>query len=446
MSRQLDTSKLKETIGFYPHERQKDILKNMRRFTVVVGGRRLGKTILAAYLAMKELFLSNKSVWIIAPNHDLSNRIWEYLDLWIDTHFSELFSVNKHEHIIENKMTRSKLWTKTAESPQSLRGKGLDLAILDEASIIPNGIWDGNIKPNLMDRQGRAFFISNPFGFNWFYDQFLLGTPEGRVDNPDWMSFQIPTAIEDKDGNVIASNNPQITLSELQANKRTTPPDVWKQEYLSVFQEGAGQRFKKIDQCIDDAIRIDDVNEWFEDPIPGHDYYLGCDIAKVEDFTVVCVMDRMTHRLVGFYRINSLSWEYMREKVKQISQMYYSAEIILDATGNGGDQFAEDLASIGANVDVEFTYTNKTKNLLVDKLAILMDRGMVKFPRIPQLINEIRSFTYHFTPSGNMILGSSKKDDCLNALALACWKLNNEPLNNTTNTQHLYIPTRRRFS
>lgn len=153
----------------------------------------------------------------------------------------------------------------------------------------------------------------------------------------------------------------------------------------------------------------------------------------------------MTHRMVGFYRINNLSWDFMRRKVKEISERYFDAEIILDATGNGGDQFAEDLAALGANIDTKFIYTNKTKNLLVDKLAILVDRKMLTFPKIPQLIMELKSFTYHFSPTGNMILGSSKKDDCLNALALACWKLNDEPLNAAGGMTHLYVPRRQRW-
>jgi hypothetical protein len=444
--KKLDTAKLKEIIGFYPNPKQKEILQNLNRFTVVVGGRRLGKTILAAYIALKELFFTNKSVWIIAPTHDLADRIWEYLDLWIRQYFDDRFSINKHEHIIENLTTHSKLWTKTTESPQSLRGKGLDLAILDEASVIPNGIWDGHIKPNLMDHNGRAFFISNPFGYNWFYDIFLLGTPEGQVANPSWTSFQIPTAIEDIDGNVVGTNNPaMITVDELKSNKTTTPIDIWRQEYLAEFREGAGQLFKNFDKCIDDSVRVYDENEWFEDPQPGHLYFVGVDVAKVEDYTVAVVIDRMTHRVVGFYRVNNVSWMAMKKKIKDISNKYNLAEIVLDATGNGGDQFAEDLAESGANINTKFVYTNKTKMMLIDKLSILMDKGKIRFPRISQLVMEIRSFTYHFTPSGNMIYGSSKKDDCLNALALACWMLNEEPIDDTQ-MDSVYRPARRGFA
>lgn len=430
--KQLDLSSLKKTIGFYPHSAQKEILQNMERFTIVVSGKRFGKSILAGYLAMRELFLPDHSVWLIAPTHDLTSRVLEYLNLWIDRDFhgdQGPFRINRQEKIIENKATRSKLWTKSAENPTALLGKGLDLAIVDEASRLDTGIWEGYIRPNLMDKQGKAFLISNPFGFNWFYDLYVKGTPEGSVNNPGFRSFKFPTAIEDKEGNVIGTNNPKaITVEELGAIKKSTPVDIWRQEYLGEFMEGAGQRFKNYEQCIDDRVIITDTDEWFEPPIPGHLYYVGADIAKVEDFTVITVIDRINHRVVGFYRVNNLSWAFMRSKLKDISSRYYDAEIVLDATGTGGDIFSEDLLAIGVNVNTEFVYTNKSKIMLIDKLGILMERGKIRFPRIPQLISEIRSFTYHFSNSNNLIYGSSRKDDCVNSLALACWNLNDEPL------------------
>jgi len=448
--KQIDLGKIKQQIGFYPHEIQKDILKNQDRFTVVVGGKRVGKTILAAYLALRELFIPDHAVWILAPTHDLTGRIWEYLELWIDRHFGGdegPFRVNKHEHIIENRTTSAKLWTKTGENPAGLLGKGLDLAIIDEASRLDNGIWDGYIRPNLMDKQGRAFFISNPFGFNWFFDAYLKGTPEGRIENPGYVSFMAPTALEDMDGNIIGTNNPSaISVEELKSIKASTPPDVWKQEYLACFQEGAGQRFKDFEACVDDTIKIKDVNDWSDEPRTGHLYFLGVDVAKVEDFTVISVIDRMTHRLVAFYRVNSLSWEFMRNKVKDISEKYNGAEIILDASGTGGNIFSEDLATMGVNVDTDFVYTNKSKTLLIDKLGILFDRKKITIPRIPQLINELRSFTYHFSPSKNLIYGSSKKDDCVNSLALACWKLNDEPLEDSLGSSRIWRPRVSRFN
>ena len=444
MSKKLDLAKLKQTINFYPHPIQRQILSEMGRFTVVASGKRLGKTVMAAYLALRELFYPYHSVWVVAPTHDLTSRVWEYLDQWIDRYFggdSGLVRVNKHEKIIENNATGAKLWTKSGEAPSSLLGKGLDLVIIDEASRLDNGIWDGYLRPNLMDKNGRAFFISNPFGFNWFYDLYLLGGPESdREKYADYISFKFPTAVEDEQGNVIGTNNPYaVKVEELQAIKATTPPDIWRSEYLAAFQEGAGQLFKRFDRCIDDFTYVTDPNDYFEPPQPGHLYCIGIDIAKVEDFTVICIIDRMTHRVVGFYRTNGMSWELMSARIKRYSEEYNWAMITLDATGNAGDMFTETLSSMGVNVDTQYKYTNKSKIMLIDKLSMFLEGGKIKFPKIPELINELRSFTYNITGSGNLQYGSSKHDDCVNALALACWNLNEEPLG-TDNSRNVIRP------
>lgn len=432
---QLNLSALKETIKFYPNELQKAVLKNMDRFTVVVSGKRCGKTTLCAYLALKELFLPYHVVWVIGPNYEVASRVWDYVAEWIDRYFDGEkgpFSLNRHEKKIECKLTGAKLWMKSAEEVSTLLGKGLNLAIIDEASRIDSGIWDGYIRPNLMDGgKGRAILISNPFGFNWFYEIYMKGTSEGRLDNPDYVSFHFSTPIEDANGEIIGSINPDaVSVKELKSIKRSIPRDIWNSEYLGLFREGAGSLFRGVDKCVDESIAIEDPQEWFESPVPGHLYSLGVDIAKVEDYTVICIIDRMTHRLVGFYRNNNVSWEYTREKLKELSIRYNDAEITLDTTGMGGDIFVENMAEIGVNVNTEFTYTNKSKMLLIDKLILFIERGQVKFPRIPALVNELKSFSYSLTDSGNIKYGSSRKDDCVAALALASWNLTDEPLEN----------------
>ncbi len=450
----IDPASLKKIIGFYPHEVQRSILQNMERFTIVCSAKRLGKSTLAAYLALKELFLPRRTVWIIGPNYELASRPWDYIEEWIDMYFGGEkgpFRINRHDRIIENTTTGSKLWLKTTENPTALLGKGLNLAIIDEAARIDDGIWDGYIRPNLMDKKGRAFVISNPFGYNWFYNAFMRGTPEGKIENPEYISFQFPTAIEDENHNVIGTNNPHaVSVEELKSIQKSTPRDRWIVEYLGTFREGAGQLLKYVNQCIEEDVEIEDPNEWFEPPILSHLYSVGVDIAKVEDFTVICVMDRMTHRLVGFYRINNVSWDVMREKVREISERYNDAQITLDATGNAGDMFVENLAEIGVNVDTEFVYTGKKKILLIDKMGMLMqrdtDKGRIFFPRIPELIHELKAFTYSITPSKIIKYGSSRQDDCVNSLALACWCLSDQPIGAMSADGNEYMSRRRIYS
>ena len=157
-------------------------------------------------------------------------------------------------------------------------------------------------------------------------------------------------------------------------------------------------------------------------------------------------MDRMTHKVAGFYRVNNVPWEVMKQKIIDIATKYYDTEITLDATGNGGDMFAESLDEAGAIIDTKFIYTNSKKIMLIDKLGIKMSAKNITFPNIRQLVKEITSFTYHLTDSGNLKYGSRQKDDCVNALALSCWNLNEEPLGDMTSKDNIFAPKRRKFA
>ena len=446
--KKLNFSALKEKIKFYPTKAQSHILQNMDRFTIVASSKRLGKSLTAAYLGLRELFMPRHVIWIIGPNYELASRPWDYVAEWIDLYFEGdkgPFRINRHDRIIENTTTGAKLWLKSTDVPTSLLGKGLDLAILDEAARIDNGIWNGYIEPNLMDKEGRAFIISNPYGFNWFYDLYLKGLPENKGQNPGYMSFHFPTAIENSVGEIIGTNNPHAAkVEELKRIKKDIPKDVWTAEYLGEFREGSGVVFKGWEKCIDRTIKMNDPEDWFEDPINGHLYFVGVDIAQLEDFTVITVLDRMTHRLVGFWRGNGYSWEYIKNKVKNISERFNIAQLTVDATGNAGDMFVENLMQSGVNVNTQFKYTNKSKMMLIDKLSMFLERGGIKFPDIPQLVSELTSFTYKLTDSGNIKYGSHKKDDCINSLALACWNLTDDPLGDLVG-QEIWFPRQRSY-
>ena len=58
---------------------------------------------------------------------------------------------------------------KSAHNPESLRGAGLDLLVMDEAAYVREEAWTSSLRPALTDRRGKALFISTPRGRNMFY-------------------------------------------------------------------------------------------------------------------------------------------------------------------------------------------------------------------------------------------------------------------------------------
>jgi len=84
---------------------------------------------------------------------------------------------------------------------------------------------------------------------------------------------------------------------------------------------------------------------------------------------------------------------------------------------------------MGLAVD-DYKYTNKSKTQLIEKLSIFIEQKRIFYPPIPELLDELESFGYHLTPSGNYKYGAPEgmHDDCVNSLALAVWPLPDHPV------------------
>lgn len=408
----INSERLKQTIGFVPSAKQQEILFGLQRFNTVSGGKRSGKTILAAYLALKELFTSDKNIWVAAPTYDLTKRIWDYLVYWADRYFPNTVKyVGSPEPRMESKFYNSRIELKSIENEKSLLGKPLDLFIGDEAALFPNHIWAQYIRPNLMDRKGRSFLITNPYGMNWFYELHNLA-------HEDYSHFHVPTAIEEN-GIIIGTNNPTITVEELNSIKAVTPEPIWRSAYLAEFDRGMGAVFQNVKSCIKGELK---------QPEMGHFYVVGADLAKSSDFTVLVVFDLSTNHVVHFERLKNRDWNFIKSKIESVARRYNNALVRPDSTGVG-DPITEDLIRMGLNVE-GYKYGVVSKKQLIENLIVKTDQAQISFPDIPELVNEMNVFTYQVTEKGHITYNapSGYHDDCVNALALACWGTSGENL------------------
>jgi hypothetical protein len=408
---------LRSAVRFEPYDRQREVLRNMKRFTVLAAGKRFGKTILCAWLALRQLVQSEKTVWVVAPTYELTKRVWNYLIQWI-TYGKKDFSLLKYVKINKSAMTmetpwHSKLVLKSAENPVNLMGEAVDLMIVDEASRIPEDILTAYLMPCLTDRQGKAIFISTPFGRNWFYEWYL----RGQEENENVSSFRFSTW-----------DNPTLPdiQNEQEMIKQYTPEIQYRQEYLAEFVKDGGVVFRNIDSCINKDSLPNEVGVIIK-PQDGHMYQMGVDLARLVDWTCLTVIDRNERKIVAQDRFQHIDWRLQKERIKNMCRMYNLAPIILDSTGVG-DPIAEDLIRSGVPV-TEIKFTNTSKEQLVQNLQIIFEKGEISFPKIPELIRELEAFQYQHTRFGRVTYAAADgfHDDTVMALALALWKIG-EPI------------------
>jgi len=257
--------------------------------------------------------------------------------------------------------------------------------------------WEQVLRPTLVDRMGRALFISTPKGKNWFYHLYLLGLGGDK----QYKSFHFPSY-----------TNPFLSRDEIESLRLTLPSDVYTQEIEAEFLDMCSSVFKNIRACVKGVL---------EEPQPGREYLIGWDPAKYQDFSVIIVMDLYRRHVVGFERLQQIDYSFQIQKIELIAKKYNNAKIIVDSTGVG-DPLLEALERRGLDVE-GVVLTNTSKKQLIENLSLGIEQQEISFPEIPVLLNELEIFEYQITHAGNVIYSAPEgyHDDCVLALALAYW-------------------------
>lgn len=160
-----------------PHPRQEEFINSPAKRKVIRAGRRSGKTVGVAIIAVKA-FLSGRRVLYAAPTQEQIDRFWTEITRALDAPTrAGVFYKNETRHIISIPSARSIIETaegeeipgeetriraKTAWNAETLRGDYADLLILDEWQNQDESAWNEVGAPMLLDNDGDAVFIYTP--------------------------------------------------------------------------------------------------------------------------------------------------------------------------------------------------------------------------------------------------------------------------------------------
>lgn len=296
------------------HPKQIEVARHPARFRVLVCGRRWGKTRLGVVLAL-EAALRGGRVWWVAPIYAQSLIAWRLL-VPLARQIPGA-AIRESEHAIRLP-GGGEVWCKSADNPDSLRGEGLDLLVMDEADFIDEVVWSEALRPTLADRRGRVLFISSPrVEGGWFHRLFLDGQRPGR----DVASWRFPS-----------ETNPHLDPAEVDAARASMPSIVFRREFGAEFVSAAGARVQRA---------------WVRTgaPPPGLDVVMGVDLAISQrdgaDWTAAAVLGRAPdgtlwvlaaervrasfHQVLGFIEAMADRW---RPRVVGIETVQYQAAVV----------------------------------------------------------------------------------------------------------------------
>ena len=163
-------------------------------------------------------------VWYIAPSYRQAETVaWKLLLRTIPKELVKRYNNMKLE--IELAHNGSIIELKGTENEDSLRGVGLDFAVLDEYAYMKPHIWGMIIQPMFATTGGRAMFIGTPDGKGHFYDLFR----EGLEPESNYKSFHYKSI-----------ESPYVDNDFIEGEKKRLPENVFKQEYEGSFEDFTG--------------------------------------------------------------------------------------------------------------------------------------------------------------------------------------------------------------
>jgi len=287
------------------------------------------------------------------------------------------------------------------DNPDAGRSRRYHGVVVDEAAMVPKleQAWNEAIRPTLTDFAGEAWFPSTPKGRGFYHALHTMGMDPGETE---WAAWTLPT-----------STNPHIPASEIEAARRQLPDRVFRQEFLAEFIEDAGGVFIGVSEAVDRGRTLPD------DPKPGGVYSIGVDLARVEDFTVLSVLDE-GGRQAYLERFNQISWERQVARIEWVAGRYPGI-VYVDSTGVG-DPIYERLRKIGISVE-GYQLTNSSKEALIDGLAMRIEAGTIRLLDDPVQTAEMQAYEYELTASRNVRMNAppGMHDDTVIALALAAY-------------------------
>lgn len=143
---------------------------------------------------------------------------------------------------------------------------------------------------------------------------------------------------------------------------RENPPEVVAQVVFGKFVEASGLVFtaELINELFDRSMPKVMGDQWIDADrtrqarldqdvkFDRYRFYIGVDLARKKDYTVIFVCDLRTrpHRIIYYKRINRVPWPSIYAEIARACWLYRGHELLIDGTGSGGDVVLEALQSL----------------------------------------------------------------------------------------------------
>lgn len=406
-----------------------------KRFTNILASRQVGKsTSFEIFLCWTILFQKDQRVAILANKAEQARDIlrkvkeaYEMLPKWLQQGV-------KVWNAGSIKLENGSLVIASSTSSTAIRGRSVNLLIVDERAFIPQNIWDqfiSSVYPTISSSpDSKVIYVSTPNGLNHFYKDWsdsLEGRNEFNPIRVDW--WEVPGRDEEWKRQTIA-NIGQIRFNQEYGNEFFgSIATLIEPEYVKdlKYKPAIKSNFK-IDKRQEKFIKV------YENPKPNHSYAIGVDSAKITEenagdalgMQVVDITSFPFKQVATFYAQHGISYLQAPKIICDLGNYYNKAYLFIE-----NNEIGQEVANI-VHFDYEYenTYfekgslpgyrtTKKTKRIGCSNLKLLIEHNKIilnDFDTISQLSTFIRVKDSYRAESGY-------QDDLIMSLIAALYVL-----------------------
>jgi len=403
---------VKNFIGVDPFDYQKEFLDGDSNKRIFVAGRRVGKSRSTAWLTL----------WY-AVSHPDSQIV---ITAKAKRQSMELFRKIKNE--VDNSpftretwgivdMTATEIeWDNGARiiclpvgrDGSNIRGYEAQLLIVDEASFIPEEIFQEVLSAFVATHNTTFVMTSTPFGKSGYFWKRYDGAPENGWSVTHAASWESPV----------------VRKEWIEQQRNDLTPNQFRQEVKGEFVESSNSYFTREEVV---SCAVDGVS-------PTTDIlHLGGDLAHTgDDQSVFIIVD--DHGVIFYIKSFDHGLNQAKQQVRYLEKEYDFESIKIDKTGLGEGPVEDLQRQIGSKVE-GIQFTRKSKPSIYSTLKNHFQDEALQFEHEPQadrpaneMVDQLTSLEYNYTDSGNIQIQhpSGGHDDYPDALALAVWGMSSK--------------------
>lgn len=381
----------------YP--KQRAAILSPARYTIIEATTKAGKTAGCLIWILREAWnkgRDNRNWWWVAPVIPQAKIAFRRLKRMLRQFDPAKVSWDHNETELRIELRNgASIWFKGSDDPDGLYGEDVYGAVIDEATRCKEESWHA-VRSTLTATGGPVKIIGNVRGRrNWAYKL----AQRAKAGTPNMAYFKL-TAYDAVEGGI-------LPLSEIEDAKATLPEQVFKELYLAEPSDDGGNPFglDSIAKCVQAELA------------PGPAVAFGADLAKSQDWTVVCGLNA-DGKVCQLERWQG-PWGTTRRRIIDIVG---DKPVLVDSTGVGDPVF-EDIALACPNAE-GFKFTSQSKQQLMEGLATEVQQEKIGVLD-GWLRGEMEAFEYEYRPNRGIRYSAPEgmHDDGVCGLALAVRKL-----------------------